>query len=118
MYKIRFSGLVDIHMGSPYNIADIHVIGGYFPENVSDEAFQDRCAVSIDGQTCFVVVWDRPNNDPGFRVWKVSNQDRSVKKSDRISGCCQEVSLSGDGVSVVVWEYEKPLRTETVTDFK
>ncbi len=121
-YQVKFSHVSEIRMGSPFNGAEVHVSGGYFPkaaEVALRSSFQDKVAISQDGTICFLVKWDSPGNIPGFRVVKLSEEKKTVTQSERISGCCVDiVCLPGDkGVEVKVWEHERSDRTEHVMQF-
>jgi hypothetical protein len=115
MYKITFDQIDEIRMGSPYNIARIKVDGGYSPDT-AQESFQDKYALSSDGDTCFLVVWDSTRNEPAFTVWKVSDREKSVKKSKLISGACQEITYLSESntLKAVVWSHPQGTRTEVI----
>ncbi len=120
MYQVTFTNIMEIRMGSPFNIADVDVKGGFFPKSGFTD-FQDKFAVSQDGRVCYFVLWEvAQDNTPGFRMLRVSDHDQTATTSDRFSGCCEELSfLPGgtDGVQIKIWESGKETRTERVTAF-
>ena len=116
MYKLNFLNPGEIRMGSPYNIADVDLSGGFVP-NLDGHEFQDKGRVSASGDTVLLVEWALLNNEPGFIVWLVSHQDGTVKKSPRQEGLCDgveflsttsvkvRVSSSGGGIEEVTMEF-------------
>ena len=120
-YRVSFSNLSDIRMGSPYNTAKVSITGGYLPsaEDLTNSTFQDKAAVSDDGEVCFLIEWATAHNEPAFRVWRISNIERTLRKSVVIHGCCVDVkSLSdGNGASLTVWQFPAGERQEVVALF-
>lgn len=104
-YKVTFTHLSDIHMGSPYNSGKAELQGEFIP-GLPERGFQDLYAVSVDGQICFLVEWVSIVN-PGFRVWKIDARQRNVLKSNRIEGCCKEISWTENCVYIIAWSLEK-----------
>jgi hypothetical protein len=108
-------------MGSPYSSAKVSISGGYLPgaEGLTDSTFQDKAAVSEDGEVCFLIEWTSARNEPAFRVWRISNLEKTITKSAVIQGCCVEVkSLNdGSGVSLTVWQFPAGERQEVVVSF-
>ncbi|NBU21464.1 hypothetical protein EBS43_08695 [bacterium] len=48
---------------------------------------------------------------PGFRVWKVLENERVVQKSQVFKGCCESIVLSSNGVELSIYQGNK---TETI----
>src|SRR5690606_19850820 len=40
-----------------------------------------------------LVKWDLKNSDPGFKVILFDSKKGQLKKTDRISGCCNKIKL-------------------------
>jgi len=81
---------------------------------VLKKLFQDKCAVTEDGQTCFVIVWETENNQPAFKVWRVSNSEKNFTVSRKITGCCNEIRYlpETDELFLEVWGHPKGNRIE------
>jgi hypothetical protein len=103
-------------MGSPFNIADVELAGGYVPP-IDGVSFQDKGAISPDGYTVYLVEWKTvPGNRPGFCVWKVSDKEKSFSKSGIIEGCCDSIELADDGVVLSIYR-KNQMENVTVSDF-
>lgn len=76
-------------MGSPYNGANVKLAGGYIP-NLGEFSFQDRFLVSGDGRTCYLIQWVM-DSGPGFIIWKIDADTKTVTKSNLIEGCCDSL---------------------------
>lgn len=99
MYKIKFSNEMEIRMGSPYNVADIDIAGDFVPQ-LDDYEFQDKYALSSDEAICLLIQWSIQQNEPGFIVWKLSEKDQMLSKSDRFEGCCDNIEFKNGKVEV------------------
>ncbi len=111
-YEILFFNVSEIRMGSPYNTADFKLKGPFVPD-LTDYTFQDIFAISSKGNTIFLVQWDIVNNEPGFRVWKISSNPDSVCQSSHIRGCCSKVELLND-YTVTVTAYADSKEHQTI----
>jgi hypothetical protein len=80
-------------MGSPYNIADIEISGGFVP-NLRGLEFQDFYCINDIGDSVILVQWSIKNNQPGFIIWMIS-ENKSIQKSSRFEGICESISFSG-----------------------
>lgn len=100
MYKLEFINSCEIRMGSPFNIADVKLTGQFVP-NFDGIEFQDKGRTSESKNEVLLVQWMIIDNDPGFIVWKISATDHSIKKSSRISGCCQNIEFQEQGNATV-----------------
>src|SRR4051812_17939610 len=100
MYQLKFINPVEVRMGSPFNVADVMLIGDFVP-SFEGLSFQDKGALSSDGKVCYLIEWKTlPGNKPGFCVWKMSENDRTVKKSRLIEGCCEAISGDDSGIDL------------------
>jgi hypothetical protein len=88
-------------MGSPYNAARI-VLSGEFVPDLEGE-FQDVGLVADGGRTCYLVEWRIEGGEPGFVVWRLSEDERIVQKSARITGCCDSLWARDGGLHATAW---------------
>ena len=96
MYSLDFKNKGEIRMGSPYNLADVRLSGEFVPDFRGCE-FQDKGSVNQTGDAVALVQWAIENNSPGVIVWMISEKDRLLKKSRRLSGCCEGIRFLNDG---------------------
>jgi hypothetical protein len=100
MYRFTFEDCREIRMGSPHKACRVRIQhGGYLP-NLSAFTFQDIGIVSDGGHTLYLIVWDTPENQPGFRILKLIANQRQIQISDRISGICTDIEITALGISV------------------
>lgn len=104
MYKIEFINLVEVRMGSPFNVAEV-VLSGKFIPDLSASSFQDVSVVSSDGEKCFLVEWLFERGDPGFCIWMLDENKKSVQKSKRFFGCCEGLDLKNSKLVIKFWRF-------------
>lgn len=114
-YKVTFTHLSDIHMGSPYNSGTVEVHGDFVPP-IFPRGFQDRSAISDDGQICFLVEWTDIVN-PAFRIWKIDAHQKSVTKSNIILGCCENIVYKNGLVEINAWKYDQGIKSYIISEF-
>lgn len=114
-YEVSFKNLSDIHMGSPYNSGTVKLSGDFVPP-IFPRGFQDRYAVSDDGQICFLVEWTNVV-DPSFRIWKIDAHQKNVTKSHIIPGCCERIAYCDGLIKINAWKYDQGIKTYVVSDF-
>lgn len=90
MKEVDFLDCGEIRMGSPYNECRIRLTLGWQPP-IPTSGFQDLCAASPDGRYLALVRWDTPNNEPGFIVFTLDNEEQTVSYSPRQRGCCDKL---------------------------
>lgn len=110
-YNIEFDVLGEIRMGSPYNGANVKLTGDYIPA-LGDFTFQDISLVSENGRTCYLVQW-AIDKDPGYIVWKVDADNKTLTKSNRIEGCCDSLYFDNESVKTVAWNWDSNKKAET-----
>ena len=116
MYHLKFLNPVEVRMGSPFNVADVELTGEFIP-SFEGASFQDKGIISFEGKVCFLIEWKTmPGNRPGFCVWKVSEQGRTVQKSEPIEGCCEKISEIDEGVELLIFN-GKGVEKLRVVDF-
>lgn len=95
MLKVRFSKKEEIRMGSPYNVCRVRITGDWVPD-LPETDWQDIRAFRPDGTAVALVRWDTPGNVPGFRLWIVDAEARTVETSPRFPGCCEKLEWRTD----------------------
>lgn len=108
-YKIEFLNQDEIRMGSPYNRANISLTGGFVPD-LSNAVFQNIGLVSKNGLKCYLVEWLIENASPGFVIWKVDSNSRTVIKSTRIQGICDNLEEVENHVKVYFHRWNKSIQ--------
>src|SRR6476620_9667186 len=92
MYKLKFKNTEKMGTSPRFNSADVELWGDFVPE-LEGRVFQDKGAITKEGDICFLVEWVNPSSQvPGFRVWRVSAADRTVTQSEVIEGCCESIA--------------------------
>ena len=115
MYQLKFVNPGEIRMGSPFNIADIELSGDFVPKLDGFE-FQDKGCVNVSGDKVLLVQWVIEKNEPGFKIWLVSAVDKTIRITDRFSGCCEGVRFLNNGqVEVTMADGANKTTTELVT---
>lgn len=116
MYKVDFSNISEVRMGSTYNVANVILYGSFTPE-LPEASFQDISIVSNDGTRCCLVEWMFENGDPGFCLWILDENTKKIEKSKRFSGCCEGLELTDSKLIINIWQYnEKTKLGERIVD--
>jgi hypothetical protein len=97
---IHFHHVMEIRMGSPYQVCQIHWSGEWTP-NLPTTDWQDRLAWREDDGAVALVHWETPGNQPGFRIVVIDVRARTVEISERFLGCCE--ALSWVGPDTLAW---------------
>ena len=95
-----FTNATEIRMGSPYSCVDLTLNGSWVPK-LPDCDWQDVSAESDDGRLLALVAWDHDNNQPGFRILVIDKKDKTIRRSERLAGCCKSVAITA---SIVTFE--------------
>lgn len=85
-------------MGSPYSCCDIVLSGEWIP-SLGKRSWQPVHAYNPDGNILVLVEWQIVNNNPGFRLVVIDEQRRTIQEHARISGCCESLTWTVDGVA-------------------
>lgn len=109
MYNLKFKNITEVRMGSPFNIAEVELTGNYIPD-FSQFTFQDIGLIDPSEDLAYLVQWDIQNNQPGFRVWRISSTKRNIYKTDRFDGCCKKLTLNDKKLEIDILQ-----NVETVT---
>lgn len=120
MYKIEFTVITEVRMGSPYLITKAHLSGtkGEFIPDLSGKSFYDKAVIDQIKDICYIIAWDAPvKGEPFFFVVRISSEEKSIKRSHKIEGFCDEISLVENGVEVTTWQYKKGNKKVLVTHF-
>ena len=95
-FEIKFNIISEIRHGSPYSLAELNVSGKFdFTINQSND-WQNIQSWTKDFQYFALVKWDFKNSEPGFRIVLFDSNKGELKKTDRISGCCNKIKLDKD----------------------
>lgn len=84
-------------MGSPYSLCEVALSGDWIP-SLGKRPWQPVHARSTDGNILVLVEWQIVNNNPGFRLVVVNEKRQTVQAHSRISGCCESLTWTADGV--------------------
>jgi hypothetical protein len=91
---VEFIDCGEVRMGSPYDCCNIKLEGSWIPK-LPTRDWQNVSASSPDGRFLGLVRWSTADNQPGFYVFTIDLQDRAVRKSSRIKGCCESLWWEG-----------------------
>lgn len=93
MITVKFKNQSEIRMGSPYNICDISITGNWTPM-LPDRSWQDKTAFNSDETILALVAWDIRRNKPGFSIFYLDMNKKTIKESKRFVGCCHSIEWS------------------------
>ena len=100
-YAVQFNDMVEIRMGSPFNVGSVKISGGYSPE-LPAMAYQDLSLLTEDKHVIFLVRWISAN-EPQFVVQKIDDRSKTSIDSQPIPGCCQGLTFSNGLLNATVW---------------
>jgi len=103
---VKFSGMGEIRMGSPYNGGKVRVEGFDHPY-LKQGDFQDRYAYDPAKQRLVLVRWDPGYNIPGFYLLMLDLKKQRIYRSPTIFGCCQTMILEEGGVVLEIFDRGK-----------
>ena len=92
-FEIEFDIISEIRHGSPYNLAELNIIGKADFKIKRNNDWQNIQAWTEDYKYFALIKWDLRNNEPGFNVILFDSKKGQLKKTDRISGCCNKLKL-------------------------
>jgi len=92
-FEIKFDIIGEIRHGSPYNLAELNIIGKSDFIIKRNNDWQNIQSWTKDYKYLALVKWDLKNSDPGFKVILFDSKKGQLKKTDRISGCCNKIKL-------------------------
>ena len=95
---------MEVHMGSPYNLATLKIDGAWNP-GLPETDWQDIHAQSESGRYHALVKWDSLDAAPGFRIFFLDVQKKKILQSARIDGCCSSLKWCGSGFSFQTFRY-------------
>lgn len=90
-YKISFSDISEIRMGSPFNRASVSLIGSFTP-SLEGYEFQDVGLVFDNGQRCALCQWVLVGNEPRVKIWILDQESKGVSISQWIDGAYRSVN--------------------------
>ena len=105
-FEIRMTNIGEVRMGSPYNLCNIELIGG--PKiTLPQTGWQDIYAWTDDSKKLVLVKWNFENNDPGFHLFLVYEENGKTLESPRIFGLPESISIAGDTITYRKFLYDK-----------
>ncbi|MBU1355877.1 MAG: hypothetical protein KJ620_04860 [Candidatus Edwardsbacteria bacterium] len=100
---VKFSGMGEIRMGSPFKAGKVKVDGFDHPY-LNQGDFQDRYAYDPSKQRLILVRWDPGYNFPGFYLLMLDLKKQRIFRSPTIFGCCQTMTLEEGGVVLEIFD--------------
>lgn len=95
-FEIEFDIISEIRHGSPYNLAELNIIGKPNFKIKRNNDWQNIQTWTKDFKHFALIKWDLKNNEPGFRVILFDSKKGQLKKTDRIPGCCNKIKLDAE----------------------
>ncbi|MCB0381539.1 MAG: hypothetical protein KDD24_09800 [Flavobacteriales bacterium] len=95
-FQIKYKNIGEIRHGSPYNLADIVIIGTIKFSIEKNNSWQDKCSWSRDGNNVALVKWKHIKSEPGFIIIVINSHTGKQLHSNWIQGCCHKVRLRND----------------------
>jgi hypothetical protein len=89
--KIIFSNRREIRMGSPYMIADLNLVG--LQMELPQACWQDKFAISNDNKHIALISFNLSGNEPGFEIYIIDTDKKTITKTERISGLVNRISI-------------------------
>jgi len=114
-YKLSFNNISEVRMGSPFNKANVTLVGSYVP-SLAGKEFQDVGLVCKNGIKCAIVQWDLVENEPRFKIWILDQETEKASISEPIVGACISLMESNDDLIVKVWSYDMVAKKGIVKD--
>ena len=95
-FQIKYKVISEIRHGSPYNIAELEIIGNSNFTIERNNNWQDKHSWSNSGDYFAQVKWELGNNEPGFKIILFHSEKGKIMETKRILGCCNKVKLTED----------------------
>lgn len=95
-FKIKYEIISEIRHGSPYNLAELKIIGNSDFKINSNNDWQNIQAWSKDNRHFALVKWETKNSEPGFRVILFNSKQGKLIETERIAGCCNKLKLDNE----------------------
>ena len=103
--KISFSNRREIRMGSPYMMADLHLIG--LNIEIPNASWQDKFAISNDEKFISLIGFNLSDNEPGFELYIIDTDKKTITKTKRIFGLVNNISIDGRKIKFNKFLYDK-----------
>lgn len=103
--KINFSNRNEIRMGSPYMSADLHLDG--LDIEIPKACWQDKFAISEDKKFVALIGFDFMDNEPGFEIFIINTDKKTITKTNRIFGLVNKISIDGRKIKFNKFLYDK-----------
>ena len=92
-------------MGSPYMLAQLHLIG--LDIEIPNATWQDKFAVSEDEKFIALIGFDFKDNEPGFEIFIINTDKKSITKTNRIFGLINKISIEGRKIKFNKFLFDK-----------
>lgn len=108
--KIKFINRHEIRMGSPYMMADIQIEG--LDIEIPNASWQDKYAISKDNKIIILIGFDIAENEPGFELYIIDREKKTVTKTKRALGLINKIRVEGKIIKLNKFIFD---RTKTKT---
>lgn len=103
--KVIFSNRREIRMGSPYMRADLKIEG--LDIVIPDACWQDKFAISVNKKFMALVSFDLSYNKPGFKIYIIDTDNKTITKTKRIFGLVNNISIVDRKIKIDKFLYDK-----------
>ena len=99
----NFIEVREIIPGSPYNQCSLQLIGHSWLPDLPERIWQDYFATDEELKYLALAAWniDKENN-PGFNIFVIDTEEKTVTKSQRYCGWCNSLSWIAIGVRYTI----------------
>jgi hypothetical protein len=105
--EIRITDVGEIRMGAPYNSCDIELVGADRIK-LPIGRWQDKWAWTADSKNLVLIKWgDFENGNPDFHLFLINTETGKTKKSPRLYGLPEDISITGEKVKLNKFVYNK-----------
>ncbi len=95
-FQIKHNNISEIRHGSPYNLAEVEIVGKTKFSIEKNNGWQDKYSWSRDGKNVALVKWEHIDSEPGFIIVVINSSTGEQLHSNWIQGCCHTVRLRND----------------------
>jgi len=95
-----FTEVREIREGSPYKICNLQLKGSGWLPALPARVWQNIFTTDAERRYLALVAWDiDKENNPGFNIFVIDAEEKTVNESPRYCGCCSSLAWSAIGVS-------------------
>lgn len=103
--KVIFSNRREIRMDSPYMRADLKIEG--LDIVIPNACWQDKFAISEDKKFMALVSFDLSDNEPGFEIYIIDTDNKTITKTKRIFGLVNNICIVDRKIKFNKFLYDK-----------